>query len=363
MIDRSLIRHIDWVLIGLLLLNSIIGIAFIYSSTHYLPTNYLLKQIIWIIFSLIALFLFLMVDYKVLVSFSIYFYILAVLALMGVLLFGRLVAGAKSWIHFPFFQVQPSELTKIVLIILLASLFSKFRQAAISWKKGFVSGVATAVPVFLVALQPDLGTALSYVPIFLAALILAGINRKTFIYILIVALVIGIVGWNFGLKDYQKTRLKTLISPSKDPLGSGYHILQSKIAIGSGGFLGKGYRKGTQSQLRFLPARHTDFIFSVIGEEFGFLGIVLALMGFFIFLYRLFQSVGFSRDRAGVYIVFLVAMMISFQFLINVMMVIGLFPITGTPLPLLSYGGSSLLTNYLGVSLVLNVKMRRFVFV
>ena len=264
---------------------------------------------------------------------------------------------------FSFFQVQPSELTKIVLIILLASLFSKFRQAAISWKKGFVSGVATAVPVFLVALQPDLGTALSYVPIFLAALILAGINRKTFIYILIVALVIGIIGWNFGLKDYQKTRLKTLISPSKDPLGSGYHILQSKIAIGSGGFLGKGYRKGTQSQLRFLPARHTDFIFSVIGEEFGFLGIVLALMGFFIFLYRLFQSVGFSRDRAGVYIVFLVAMMISFQFLINVMMVIGLFPITGTPLPLLSYGGSSLLTNYLGVSLVLNVKMRRFVFV
>jgi rod shape determining protein RodA len=245
----------------------------------------------------------------------------------------------------------------------LASVFSKFRQDHISWKKGLLSGALTMGPVILVAMQPDLGTALSYLPIFLAALILAGINKKTFVSIVIVTMVIGVIGWNFGLKDYQKDRLTTLISPGKDPLGSGYHIQQSKIAIGSGGFLGKGFRKGTQSQLRFLPARHTDFIFSVIGEEFGFLGVILSLMCYFFFLYRLYQSAGLSRDRAGVYIVFLVAVLITFQFFINVMMVIGLFPVTGTPLPLLSYGGSSLLTNYLGVSLVLNVKMRRFVFV
>ncbi len=363
MIDRSLIRHIDWILISLLLLNSIIGLAFIYSSSHYLPGNYFLKQLAWIAVSMIALFLFLSVDYKVLVSFSFYFYILALIALLGVLFFGRFVAGAKSWFRFSFFQFQPSEVTKIVLILLLALVFSKFRQDNITWKKGFLSGALTMGPIILVAMQPDLGTALSYLPIFLAALILAGINKKTFVYIIIVTMVIGIIGWNFGLKDYQKDRLTTLVSPSKDPLGSGYHIQQSKIAIGSGGFLGKGFRKGTQSQLRFLPARHTDFIFSVIGEEFGFLGVILALMCYFFFLYRLYQSVGLSRDRAGVYIVFLVAVLISFQFFINVMMVIGLFPVTGTPLPLLSYGGSSLLTNYLGVSLVLNVKMRRFVFV
>jgi rod shape determining protein RodA len=363
MIDRSLLKHIDWILISLLLLNSIIGLAFIYSSSHYLPGKYYLRQMIWIVVSLIALFLFLSVDYKALVSFAPYLYFLAIMTLVGVLLFGKFVAGAKSWFRLSYFQFQPSELTKIVLIILLASLFSKFRQNYVSWKKGFLSGALIVGPVLLVALQPDLGTALSYVPIYLAALILAGINRKTFVYILLVTMVIGVIGWNVGLKDYQKKRLTTLISPSKDPLGSGYHILQSKIAIGSGGFLGKGFRKGTQSQLRFLPARHTDFIFSVVGEEFGFLGVVLALMCYFAFLHRLYQSVGISQDRAGVYIVFLVAVMITFQFFINVMMVIGLFPITGTPLPLLSYGGSSLLTNYLGVSLILNVKMRRFVFV
>jgi rod shape determining protein RodA len=363
MIDRSLLKHIDWILISLLLLNSIIGLAFIYSSSHYLPGKYYLRQMIWIVVSLIALFLFLSVDYKALVSFAPYLYVLAIVTLVGVLLFGKFVAGAKSWLRLSYFQFQPSELTKIVLIILMASLFSKFRQDHVSWKKGFLSGAVIAGPVLLVALQPDLGTALSYVPIYLAALILAGINKKTFVYILLATMVIGIIGWNVGLKDYQKRRLTTLISPGKDPLGSGYHILQSKIAIGSGGFLGKGFRKGTQSQLRFLPARHTDFIFSVVGEEFGFLGVVLALMCYFAFLHRLYQSVGISQDRAGVYIVFLVAVMITFQFFINVMMVIGLFPITGTPLPLLSYGGSSLLTNYLGVSLILNVKMRRFVFV
>lgn len=360
MIDRNLLKNIDWILIGLLLLNSMIGVAFIYSSSHYLPGNYFLKQIIWIILGSAALFLFLSIDYKILVAISFYFYIITIGLLVVVLLFGKLVAGAKSWIQFPFFQVQPSEIAKIALILILAYFFSKYRKDYISWGKGLLSAALTAIPVFLVALQPDLGTALSYIPIFLLALILAGLNKKAFVYILIVILTLGIAVWNFGLKDYQKKRITTLVFPGQDPLGSGYHILQSKIAIGSGGFLGKGFRKGTQSQLRFLPARHTDFIFSVIGEEFGFMGILLALLCYFFFLLRLFQSISLSRDRAGVYIIFLVAMMISFQFFINVMMVIGLFPIAGIPLPLLSYGGSSLLTNYLAVSLVLNVKMRRF---
>lgn len=361
MIDRNLLRNIDWILIGLLLLNSVIGVAFIYSSSHYLPENYFLKQIFWILLGLIALFLFLSIDYKALVAFSFFFYIISISLLGGVLLFGKLVAGARSWIRFPFLQVQPSEIAKIVLILLLVYLFSKFRKEYVSWRKGLLGGALTAVPVFLVAVQPDLGTALSYIPIFLSSLILAGLNRKTFIFILVVILTLGVAVWNFGLKDYQKNRLTTLIFPSQDPLGSGYHIIQSKIAIGSGGFLGKGFRKGTQSQLRFLPARHTDFIFSIIGEEFGFIGVVLVMLFYFFFLLRLFHSIGLSRDRAGVYIIFLVAMMITFQFFINVMMVIGLFPIAGIPLPLLSYGGSSLLTNYLGISLVLNVKMRRFV--
>jgi rod shape determining protein RodA len=360
MIDRNLLRNIDWILIGILLLNSILGVAFIYSSSHYLPGNYYVKQIFWIIFSSIVLFLFLAIDYDTLVTYSFYLYLVLIGVLAGVLIFGTPISGAKSWLKFPFFNVQPSEVMKIMIILLLALVFAKFRKEFLSMRKGFLAVAIIAVPAFLVARQPDLGTAFSYIPILLAAFFLAGLNRKTIIGILIFGLLLGIFGWNFALKDYQKKRLTALISPSQDPLGSGYHILQSKIAIGSGGFLGKGFGKGTQSQLRFLPARHTDFVFSVVGEEFGFIGVVLIILSYSFLLWRLFQSIGHSRDRAGVYIIFMVAIMIAFQFLINLMMIIGLFPIAGIPLPLFSYGGSSLLTTYLGVSLVLNVKMRRF---
>jgi rod shape determining protein RodA len=362
MIDRNLLANIDWTLIALLLLNSAFGVVFIYSCSHGSPGNYYLKQTLWIIFSLVALFLFLFIDYKVLVTYSIYLYFVIIFFLVAILIFGRFLRGAKrSWIVFPFFHAQPSEIAKIILILVLGYIFSEFKMSHLSWGKGILSSGAVVLPFFLVALQPDLGTAATYIPIFLAAIILAGLKRKTVIFLLIACLILGFLGWNFMLKDYQKKRLTTLIFPSQDPLGSSYHITQSKIAVGSGGLLGKGYKKGTQSQLRFLPARHTDFIFSVIGEEVGFLGVAFAIGFYFLFLLRLFKSVGQSRDRAGVYIVFMVAVMLTFQFMVNVMMVIGLFPITGIPLPLYSYGGSSLLANYLGISLVMNVKMRRFV--
>lgn len=361
MIDRPLFKDIDWLLITLLLLNSAIGVVIIHSASHYLPGNMYVKQILWITISLMALILLLYVDYKILVAYSLYFYFICLVILIGLLLFGRVIAGTKSWIKFPLFQAQPSEFTKIVVILVLARVFLGFKERYLSWNKGFIAGVVVAMPIFLIALQPDLGTALTFIPILLGVLILAGLSRKVFIYLLIFALLSSIAAWNFFLKDYQKERLSTLISPSKDPLGAGYHILQSKIAIGSGGFLGKGYKKGTQSQLRFLPARHTDFLFSVIGEEFGFIGVVVIFLSYFLLLSRLFHSVKKSRDKAGVYINFMVAMMISFQFFVNVMVVIGLFPVTGIPLPLLSYGGSSLLANYLGIGLVMNVTMRRFV--
>jgi len=361
MIDRRLLSNIDWVLIALLLWNSALGVVFIYSSSHYLPGNYYLRQIIWIVLSLIALFLFIMIDYKNFLTYSLHLYIVFIFPLAGMLLFGKLVVGTKSWIRFPFFQIQPSELIKIIMILLLAQIFSEYKARYFSWNKLLLSGGAVSLPILLVVLQPDLGTTLTYVPIILAALILAGFSRKSFIFILIFTLVLSFGVWNFFLKEYQKQRIMTLINPLQDPLGAGYHILQSKIAIGSGGFLGKGYKKGTQSQLRFLPARHTDFIFSVIGEEFGYAGVIVVFLSYFLLLSRLFRSIDKSRDRAGVYIIFMVAMMIAFQFFVNVMMVIGLFPVIGIPLPFLSYGGSSLLTNYLAVSLVLNVKMRRFV--
>ena len=360
MIDRRQIQNIDWVLLVYLVLNSIIGVIIIYSGSHYLPGNFYLKQIFWIIASLIAILLFISIDYKFLVVWSFYIYILFIGVLGGLLLFGQSVAGTKGWIKFPFFQVQPSELMKVVFILLLAYIFSEYRKDSLSWRKMIICCALFAVPTLLVSLQPDMGTALSYIPILLAAFILAGLNKKMLVILVILALLFAVVGWNVALKEYQKERIKILVFPGYDPLGSGYHIQQSKIAIGSGGFLGKGYKRGTQSQLRFLPARHTDFIFSVIGEELGFLGVLAVLLCYFLLLSRLFGSVKDSRDRAGVYIIFMVAVMITAQFFINILMVIGFFPIAGIPLPLLSYGGSSLLTTYLGVSLVLNVKMRRF---
>ena len=361
MLDRTQIGNIDWTLIGLLVLNSIIGVVAIYSSAQHLQGNFYLKQMFWIVVSLIALFVFLSIDYNTLVTFSFPFYLICLVILFGILLFGVFISGAKSWIRLPFFQIQPSEICKITVILFLAQIFSRFKKTYLTWGKAIFSGTVIGLPLVLVGLQPDLGTALSYVPIYLGALILAGINKRIVIVFLILAVLLGIMGWEFILKDYQKDRLTTLVSPYKDPLGAGYQIMQSKIAVGSGGFLGKGYMKGSQSQLRFLPARHTDFIFSVIGEEFGFVGIVFVIICYFLLVLKLFQSMFKARDRTGVYIVFTVAMMIAFQFLINVMMTIGLFPIAGIPLPFLSYGGSSLFTNYLAVSLVVNVRMRRFV--
>jgi rod shape determining protein RodA len=361
MIDRNQLRNIDWILIGLLIINSVIGLAFIHSSSHYLPGNHALKQLVWLFVALFALFLFLSMNYRILMTYSLYFYGVAVFVLTGVLLFGRLTAGTKSWIVLPFFQIQPSEITKIAVILVLAHLFSEYRRDSLSVGHGVLSFLIVGFPVLLVGLQPDLGTALTYIPILLAIFFMVGLRRKTVIILLVLALLSGILGWNVMLKDYQKDRITTLLSPNKDPLGSGYQTIQSKIAIGSGGFLGKGYKKGTQSQLRFLPARHTDFIFSVIGEESGFIGAFVTFLFYFLFLARLFQSVTKSRDRAGVLIIYMVGGMIAFQFFVNVFMTLGLFPIAGITLPLISYGGSSLLTNFLAVSLVINVRMRRFV--
>lgn len=361
MIDRAHLREIDWVLIGLLLVNSVIGILLIYSASHYQPGNFYVRQVIWLLVSLAVLFLALSIDYKILIGFSPYVYVLFILVLGGLLFFGKSIGGARSWIRVTIFGGQPSELAKVALILVLARIFSEFRRTHLSLDFGALSALVVFVPVVMVGLQPDLGTAVSFLSILFGCLVLAGMNKKALAILLVGTILVSFTGWNFFLKDYQKKRLTTLVNPGQDPRGSGYHILQSKIAIGSGGVAGKGFKKGTQSQLRFLPARHTDFIFSVLGEEFGFLGVFIVFLSYFFFLARLFRSVGKSRDRSGMYIVFMTTCLLTFQFLVNVMMIVGLFPITGIPIPLLSYGGSSLLTTYLAAGLVVNVKMRRFV--
>jgi rod shape determining protein RodA len=359
MIDRRLFENIDWILIGLLILNSFVGVLVIYSASRHLPGDYYWRQLIFLAGGLVVLFILLTIDYQVLLTFSFYIYGALMFVLTLMLVFSRFISKG-SWIRLPFFQLQPSELAKIAIILVLARIFGEYKRSYVNLNAVLASCGLVSLPLLLVALQPDLGTAVSYLSLLLGALILGGLKRRAVVWILLLAVLAGIAGWNFYLKDYQKKRLTTVVFPGRDPQGSGYHILQSKIALGSGGILGKGFTRGTQSQLKFLPARHTDFVFSVVGEEFGFVGVIAVLFLYAIFLARLFLAAGKSRDRAGVYIIFMVSLMIAFQLLVNVAMVIGLFPIVGIPLPLLSYGGSSLLANFLGVGLVLNVKMRRF---
>ncbi len=360
MLDRIQLREIDWVLIGLVLANSAVGILLIFSAAHVLAGSFALKQILWLLVCFLLLFAVLAFDYKLLMAMAPYIYGLLILILSGLFVFGRTVGGAKSWIRLAFMGGQPSELAKIAVLLLLARIFAEFKHPYVTRFRALLSGAVVLLPVVLIAFQPDLGTAMCFLPLWLASLALAGLRRRTIVVLIVTGLVLGFMGWNFFLKDYQKERLMTVVNPAGDPRGSGYHVLQSKIAIGSGGLLGKGFMKGSQSQLKFLPARHTDFIFSVLGEEFGFVGVMVSLGLYFLLLARIFRSVTKSRDRAGLYIIFLAGCMIAFPFLINVLMIIGLFPITGVPIPLLSYGGSSLLSTYLAVGLVVNVRMRRF---
>ncbi|MDY0231003.1 MAG: rod shape-determining protein RodA [Candidatus Saccharicenans sp.] len=363
MLDRKILKEIDVTTILLMVAISITGIIFVYSAIYYQGSQYVWKQITWLLLCLVVLLISLMIDYKLYLSISLPLYIFMNLLLLGLLIFGKKIANTRSWIVLGPFQVQPSELTKLVVILVLARIFSEYKEDLMSLKAFLLSTLVVVLPATLTALQPDLGTALTYLPILVSTYILAGIKKKHLAVILIAMLVIGLVGWNYGLKDYQKQRIETLLTPDQDPRGAGYQLRQSKIAIGSGGLTGKGYRKGTQSQLRFLPARHTDFIMAVMAEEVGFLGLIIVFSLYFLLLYRLFSSAWVSADRAGVYLAFLAAMLIGCQFLINVMMLVGLFPITGIPVPLISYGGSSLLTSFLACSLAINVRMRRFSFI
>jgi len=363
MIDRILWRELDWFLLVLIAALTLIGIAMISSCSQGLADNYALRQAIWMATSFLLIFVFLYIDYHFLVEYSIYFYGFLIIVLGGLLLWGEKIAGTRSWLRISFFQIQPSELMKLVLLLLLARYFADYRREKITTFDWLLVSGLVALPMLLITLQPDLGTALGLLPLYLGAIFLAGINRKLVVLVIIAGLVIGLLGWNFFLLDYQKERILTVVFPDRDPLGSGYQIQQSKIAIGSGGFSGKGYRQGSQSKLRFLPARHTDFIFAVVGEEFGFLGVSLVLGLYAFMMFRIFRCGLKAKDRAGVYICFMVGAVFAFQFFINVLMTMGLAPVTGIPLPLVSYGGSSLFTHLLAISLVENVYMRRFIYV
>jgi len=357
-------RDFDWTLLGMVLALCIISVLEIYSAT--LHTKYIgfhTKQIFWIAGGLAAMFLFSKIDYHRLLDWVPWAYGVCLVALLAVLAVGHKVLGAKRWIKVGPMHFQPSEWVKLILILAVARYFANLGGRNLSWKEILKAFALVGVPLLLVLKQPDLGTALTYTPILIAGLFLGGINIRQALILMACAIVLVGGVWTSGklLKPYQKARLTSFIDPDLDPKGTGYQLRQSKIAVGSGGIWGKGAAKGTQTQGDFLPIPHADFIFAAFGEEHGFVGAIFVLLLYFFILMRLIQNAQTAADLSGSLIIMGVVAVLTFQIAVNVGMVIGFMPVTGIPLPLMSYGGSSVLFTFLALGAAMNVRMRRFV--
>ena len=357
-------RDFDWLLLLFVLLICALGVVQIYSAT--LATKFAgahVKQIYWILGGLALMFLMSLVNYETVLDNIHWFFGFAVLALMAVLIphVGQKYMGARRWIplgggiHF-----QPSEWVKLILILILAKYFSELRQREASLSDIVKAGLIGGIPMMMVLVQPDLGTALTYIPIIVMALFLGGLQLRHAVAIVLIGAVLAVPAFRH-LKPYQKARLTTFLHPDADTQGRGYQGEQSKIAVGDGGIWGKGLAKGSQTQNSFLPIPQTDFIFASFSEEHGFVGAVGLLLLYFVVLMRLLHNAQTAPDRAGAFVVLGVVAVLTFHILVNVGMVVGFMPVTGIPLPLMSYGGSSLLFTFLALGMVMNIRMRRFV--
>jgi len=362
MIERRAWRQFDWKLLLVVLALCAIGVIFIYSATFGSERNveYYHKQLLWILVGLVIWALVLFPDYHILAEWALVFYVFLLVVLVGVLLFGHTVHGSRSWFHFGLFSAQPSELIKVVAIVILARYFSDIRSPdQLNPTEIGIGGLIVAVPMLLILLQGDLGTTLTLIPVFAAMAFVSGLQRKHIAIALIAFLVVAPLSWGL-LKDYQKDRIRYFVHPEDEPYGSGYQALQAKIAIGSGQLYGKGLKQGSQSQLGFIPYRHTDFIFAVIAEEKGLFGVLVLLLLYLMLFHLIFEGIHTARDRLGILICTGVTALLLIHVSLNIGMVVGLLPITGIPLPLISYGGSSMLANFLALGLVVNIKLRRY---
>jgi rod shape determining protein RodA len=357
-------RDFDWVLLIFVLLICGLGVMEIRSATmHTKFAGSHLKQIYWVVAGVGMMFLMSLVNYQALLEQIHWFYITAVASLVAVMVFGQKYLGARRWIKMPGGNhFQPSEWVKLILILAVAKYFAEMHQRELAWSDFIKAGAIVGFPMLLVLAQPDLGTALTYMPIAVMGVFLGGLQvRQTLVVALLAALAIGALFFTprvHILKSYQKQRLTNFLEPDADPQGSGYQVEQSKIAVGSGGLWGG---KGSQTHGAFLPVPQTDFIFAAFAEEHGFVGALGVLLLYFIVLMRLTQNAQTAPDRAGTFVVMGVVAVLSFHIMVNIGMVVGFMPVTGIPLPLMSYGGSSVLFMFLALGMVMNVRMRRFV--
>jgi rod shape determining protein RodA len=359
MFERRLYYHIDWAMIFAIAALCAIGLANIYSATGG-PTRVYWTQIYGIALGAIALAVALVIDYRTLCDKSHWLYLAVVALLLYVLFFGAVRGGSRRWIDLGFFNLQPSEFAKAALALVLAKFFGESRRGALSRADLFIAGAITAVPLLIVARQPDLGTAVTLIPVAFAIAFVAGMPMRIVGIVALVGVMAAPVAWRFALQDYQKERIETFLDPAQDAKGAGYQQIQARITVGSGGLWGKGFMKGTQGQLRFLPVAHNDFVFSVQAEEHGFAGVLVALGLYLFVILRALESARLAKDRLGAYLVLGVLASFTFQVVYNITMSAGLAPVKGLTLPLMSYGGSSMIATLVGFGLILNVRMRRF---
>ena len=355
------LRDVDWLLLGLALAIAAIGVAEIYSTTVHSPlAGQYKKQVFWIILSCILAFIASRLDYHMVLEQTPWLYVISVVVLAGLLIAGHTIAGTRRWLQLGGMTFQVSEIAKLVIILLVAAYFADRRSKAVTWGDLVKLGALAGLPAALVALEPDLGTALTFVPIVAAGVLFAGIRWQHIAVLGLAGILALPVGWHF-LRPYQRERLMTFVHPSQNIQGSSYQVTQTKIAIGSGGFWGKGMGNGTQSRLGFIPVSHADSIFAAYAEEQGFVGTLFVMLLYFALLLRLLDGAQMAADRAGAFLLVGLASVLFFQVVINTGMLIGVFPITGIPLPLMSQGGSSLLFTFLGLGLAMSVRARRFV--
>ena len=366
-IDRRLIQNFDWITLAVTILIALIGIMTIYSATRPLAEGdhpaFYLKQTSWLILGLVALFFIASFDYIWLSRFSLPLYVMAIILLIAVFIIGKTGMGAQRWLSLGPISFQPSEFFKLMYLIMLSQYLSTIRSPIDTVSLLRVFFVVTLFPFILLVKQPDLGTALIIVAIFTSLIIARGLSKRVAILLILISLIslpfLGNIFWG-GLKDYQKSRLVAFIEPEVDPTGIGYHLNQSKITVGSGKFFGKGYLHGTQGPFRFLPEKHTDFVFAVFAEEWGFFGSSLLILLYLVLILRGLNTARKARDDFGRLLALGITSMFLIYFFINIGMTLGLMPVVGIPLPFMSYGGTALLSNMIAVGILINIRTRRF---
>jgi len=355
------LAEVRWGLLVAALLLAVAGLLTVHSASAEMHIDYLPRQALFVGVGFVLMMIAFSIDHRVLLGLSLPLYLLSLAALVAVLFIGIKAGGSRSWLGVGNWRLQPSEFAKLATALLLARYLETANLRFLALRQIALACLIVALPMALIAVEPDLGGAGMFVPMLAGALLVAGVRLRVLAGAVLLAIVLGGLVWSFGMQPYQRDRVLTFLQPARDPLGKGYQLRQSKIAVGSGELAGKGYMQGTQSQLRFLPARHTDFIFAVLAEEWGFLGVAAALGLYALYLFSGAQVAMRARDRAGILLVVGLLSMTAFHVIYNTAMVVGMTPVTGIPLPFLSYGGSFMLANFIATGIILGVDFRRYV--